>query len=360
MELPLRVASKFEVRAVIRYFTATGDDASAIHRKIHEVYGDVISIQMVRRWRQQFLDGRTDVSDEPRSGRPSEINADTINTVRFLIESDRRCTEAEIERYFDEVACNHLSHGTIVKIIHEELEMSKVCARWVPKLLTDEHKKNRMAAAIDLLSLYCEEGEKLFDRIVTGDEKWVHHYTPEMKSASRQWKTTDDPTPVKAKNQRSAGKVLLTTFWDAEGILLEEYMEPKQTVNQETYFDTLMRLRQAIKHKRPGKLSEKVLLIHDNARPHTAKLIQLLLRDFKWQIFAHPAHSPDLAPSDYHLFPNLHCHLGGRRFSSDAAVQQAVHKYFVNLDASFYASGIAKLVSRYDKCLNLYGSYVEK
>jgi histone-lysine N-methyltransferase SETMAR len=84
------------------------------------------------------------------------------------------------------------------------------------------------------------------------------------------------------------------------------------------------------------------------------------LRDFKWDVFPHPPYSPDLAASDFHLFPHLHRWLGGRRFSSDDEVKTAVHGYFENLDGTFYYTGIEKLVARFDKCLNLDGDYVEK
>ncbi len=362
MEIPLPVASDIEIRSVIRFFTALGDTGAAIHRKIEEVYGEGrMSSSMVRRWRQMFLSGRTNVDDEERSGRPSEaITADTINTVRALIEEDRRITTRQIEKFFIEVACDPISHGTICKIIQDELEMSKVCARWVPKLLTSEHTEKRMGAALAFLSRYWEEGESLVDRIVTGDEKWVHYYTPQMKEKSKQWKRKDEQTPVKCKRERSAGKVNLTVFWDAEGIVLAEYGTKESRINKDTYFDTLMRLRTAIKNKRPGKLSKKIFLIHDNARPHTANIVQTLLADFKWEVFAHPPHSPDLAPSDFHLFPGLHCHLGGEKFKTDAEVQNAANTYFMNLDANFYRQGLQKLITRYDKCLNCSGNYVEK
>ncbi len=157
---------------------------------------------MVRRWRRQFLEGRTDISDKPRSGRPWEITEDTVNTVRCLIEEDGWRTTREIEHYLAEEALTPISHPTICKILHNEWGLSKVCARWVPKLLTDEHKQNRMAAIIEFLSQYHAEGQSLFDRIVTGNEKWIHHFTPETKQASMVWRLVDKPTPVKAKRER--------------------------------------------------------------------------------------------------------------------------------------------------------------
>jgi len=217
---------------------------------------------------------------------------------------------------------------------------------------------NRMAAGLDFLFRYHNEGEELFGRIVTGGEKWVHHFTPEMKSASRQWVGEGDPRPVKAKRERSARKVNLTAFWDSEGILLQEYST--STTNQHTYHDTLLRLRKAIQTKRPGKLSRTVVLLHNNATPHKARKIQDLLRSFKWDVFPHPAHSPDLAPSDFHLFAHLHRWLGGRRFATNDDVSAGVREYFASLDAQFYASGISKLLYRYEKCLARQGDYVEK
>ena len=66
---------------------------------------------------------------------------------------------------------------------------------------------------------------------------------------------------------------------------------------------------------RRGKLSRGILLLHDNARPHTARQIQALLREqFHWNIFEHPRYSPDLAPSDFFLFPKMMEHLAGKCF----------------------------------------------
>jgi transposase len=102
------------------------------------------------------------------------------------------------------------------------------------------------------------------------------------------------------------------------------------------------------------------VLLHDNARPHIAGLITNLLTNFRWEVFNHPPYSPDLAPSDYHAFPNLKGALGGKRFHTTRELEDAVSSYFHNLDAEWYARGIENLVSRYDKCLQRNGDYVEK
>ncbi len=86
------------------------------------------------------------------------------------------------------VEYNPLFHGTIVKIIHEELKMSKVSARWVPKLLTDVRTASRISSTTEFLTIYHQEGKGLFTQIMT-DEKWVYHYTPEMEQGINEVET---------------------------------------------------------------------------------------------------------------------------------------------------------------------------
>ena len=81
---------------------------------------------------------------------------------------------------------------------------------------------------------------------------------------------------------------------------------------------------------------------------------------FGWDLFDHPPYSPDLAPSDYHWFPNMKTWLATQPFDDDAELQAGVNEWLKSKVAKFYDDGINKLVYRYDKCLNLNGDYVEK
>uniref|UniRef100_A0A1B6F3X3 Tc1-like transposase DDE domain-containing protein n=1 Tax=Cuerna arida TaxID=1464854 RepID=A0A1B6F3X3_9HEMI len=158
----------------------------------------------------------------------------------------------------------------------------------------------------------------------------------------------------------SARKVMATVFWDKKGVILVDFLERGTTINSERYCQTLNNLRRAIQNKRRGKLSSKILLIHDNAQPHMANRTREVLESFPWELFPHPPYSPDLAPSDYHLFPTMKKWLATQRFDDDAELQQEVTNWLKTQAADFYEEGIVKLIHRYDKCLNLNGDYVEK
>jgi len=74
----------------------------------------------------------------------------------------------------------------------------------------------------------------------------------------------------------------------------------------------------------------------------------------------HPTYTPDLSPSDFHLFLHLKKSLGGKRFDDNDDLNGAVQKWLTSQAATFYEEGIQKLVTRYDKCLTNGGEYVEK
>jgi len=120
-------------------------------------------------------------------------------------------------------------------------------------------------------------------------------------------------------------------------------MPSGNTVTNATYADLFKNhLRPAIKSKRRGLLSTGVLLQHDNARPHTARLTVATIQNLSFECLPHPPYSPDLAPSDFHVFGSLKEVMGGKSFRSDDChrvstqlqlnisyqeVQQAVHEW---------------------------------
>jgi len=109
-----------------------------------------------------------------------------------------------------------------------------------------------------------------------------------------------------------------------------------------------------------GMLAKGVVLLHDNARPHTAARTNALIKLFNWEIFDHPPYSPDLAPSDYHLFTKMKIWLATQRFHTNKELMDGVDNRLHNLAAPFFGEGLQKLVSQYDRCLIVECNYVEK
>jgi len=119
-------------------------------------------------------------------------------------------------------------------------------------------------------------------------------------------------------------------------------------------------MRPAIKSKRRGFLSTGVLLQHDNARPHTARSTVATIQDLSFECLLHPPYSPDLVPSDFHVFGPLKEAMGGKSFTSDEEVQQAVHEWLRSQPKDFLPRGIHALPKRWNTCMVRNGDYVEK
>jgi len=107
-------------------------------------------------------------------------------------------------------------------------------------------------------------------------------------------------------------------------------------------------------------LSSGVLLQHDNARPHTAHTTVATMTDLHFKCLPKPPYSPDLAPSDFHMFGPLKEAMGGKKFHSFEEVCHAVHEWLRRLPKEFFSKGIYALCKSWRTCIERGGDYVEK
>lgn len=122
----------FEQRCAIRFCFKLGHSATETFQKLQQAYGEnVLSRAQVFRWFKAFSEGIELIEDEPRSRRPSTSKNDE-NIIRFrdLVRSDRRLTVRMIREQLG------LSHTIVHQILTIDLEMRKICAKMVPKIVT--------------------------------------------------------------------------------------------------------------------------------------------------------------------------------------------------------------------------------
>jgi len=343
-------------RYVIQYFHLKGLSPTNIKAELDSTLGESApSFTTVKYWVAEFKRGRTSCQDEHRSGRPNEVTTpEMVKKIHKMVLDDRRLKVRELA---DMVG---ISKSAVHRILTENLDMRKLCARWVPRLLTMEQKQRREDVSIECLAMFHSNKAEFLRRFITMDETWVHHFTPETKEQSKQWTAREESAPKKAKTVPSAGKVMASVFWDARGIIFIDYLQKGKTINGEYYANLLQRLSDEIKKKRPHLAKKKVLFHQDNAPVHTSVIAVAKINELNFELLPHAPYSPDLAPSDYFLFPNLKKWLGGKRFANNEEVESAVDGYFEALDGSHYKQGIEAIEYRWEKCVELKGDYVEK
>ncbi|GBN40309.1 hypothetical protein AVEN_58680-1 [Araneus ventricosus] len=159
---------------------------SDIHWQICEVYGATALCEgKVRKWVRDFKIGCDNIHDDSLSSHPSVITDNMVASVEVKILENRRFAISTLSSDFLEV-----SRSVLYKIVSEKLNFKKLCSRWVPKLLTQDHKNKRFECSLNFLIHYNEEGDTMLSQIVTGDETWVSHVTPESKQQSVEWRDT--------------------------------------------------------------------------------------------------------------------------------------------------------------------------
>ena len=227
------------------------------------------------------------------------------------------------------------SHGSVSTILHDLLGMCKLTACWVPKSLSDEQMATCRASVCSTLLKRFRSKDDFLLHLVTVDETWVHYYEPENKAQSHQWVGPGSPRPKKFKMQPSAGKVMATVFWGAKGVIMLDFLPKRSTITGVHYANLLDQVRTAICEKRRGKLSKGVLLQQGNARVPTCKVAMGAVERNGYELIPHPANSPDRAPSDFFLFPNMKKDIRGLHFRSDEEVMTAVEEESMERTLSF-------------------------
>lgn len=342
-------------RICIKFCVKNEIKCNKVCEMLTKAYGEsAMKKTSVYEWYKRFQDGRENVEDDERSGRPSTSTTDeNVEKVRAMVMNDRRITIREVA---DDVG---ISIGSCHDIFANILGMKRVAAKFVPKLLNFEQKQQRMEVAQESLNEVNVDSD-LLKRVITGDETWVYGYDVETKAQSSQWRHPGSPRPKKARQVRSNVKVMLTVFFDFNGIVHHEFLPQGETINKEYYLQVQRRLREAVRRKRPDLWQNNSwLLHHDNAPAHTSLLVRGFLAKNNTVMMPQPPYSPDMAPCDFFLFPKIKKTLKGLRFGSMDNIKSASLKELKAITKIEFQKCFEDWKKRWHKCIISSGDYFE-
>ncbi|UYV60948.1 hypothetical protein LAZ67_1002906 [Cordylochernes scorpioides] len=230
--------------------------SAEIFRMLQTAYGDaVMSRTRVFEWYKCFKEGREETANNERSGRPS-----TSTTPKKVNKGGRR-------RSWDIIRVDSIDNEG-----HFGSEKTQ-------RPTTDD--------------------PELLKRVITGDEIWIYGFDSETNQQASERCFKNEPRPKKAGKAPKKVKVMLTVFFDYQGIVHHEFQQQGSTITVDSYLGVLRRLREAIRQKLPELLRSKSwILHHDNAPAYTALKISKFLQDHSTSVFPLPPYNPDLAPCD--------------------------------------------------------------
>ena len=138
-------------------------------------------------------------------------------------------------------------------------------------------------------------------------------------------------------------------------------LQPRLTITAEVYREQLIQLNNALQRKRPeyAKRHDKVIFQHDNSRPHVARSVKDTLEALRWEVLPHPPYSPDVAPSDFHLFRSMQSALSEQKFTSYREIENWLDNWIASKDTDCFLRGISLLPERWSKVVASNGNYFE-
>jgi [histone H3]-lysine36 N-dimethyltransferase SETMAR len=335
---------KSRLRELLLYEFRKGSTTTEAYKNICQTEGpDVVSYSTVKYWFRKFSSGDEDLSDQPRSGRPTTFDQE------FLTEALSICPTSSTRQLAADIGS---SKSTVSRHLHELGFTNKKCIE-VPHALTVTQKEQRINICSDLSRF--EAGMSL-SQIITCDEKWIFL---DNRKPETQWVQPGE-TPVQTtKRKQHDPKVLLCIWWCSSGIIYFELLPNNMTITADVYQRQLQQVQHNIRNIkfsttfRPG-----VLFLQDNARPHIANNTLQKIHELRWTVLPHPAYSPDISPSNYHLFRSMEHFLRGMVFTDREQVEKGLDRFFRSKNQEFYRKGIEILPERWEKIIKQNGDYI--
>lgn len=331
-----------------------GFSARSIHTDFSKVLGDQApSYATVTRWVARFKEGREDLEDDERVGRPiTATTEENIALVRAVIQVNPFSTYDDIQ------AETSLCRGTINHIVHDCLKMRKITSRWVPHFLSEKNRVDRVRACSEWLNKFKSEAWRLCD-IVTGDESWFYWRQIGRKQSNASWVAEGESPRTVVRRDRYEPKTMVSVMFRRGGVEQITYWGKGDTITSDSYIeDCLKPLVRTINKQRPTYGCKNLKFHQDNAKPHVAKKVITFLEGHEFIIMDHPPYSPDLAPSDFWLFDFIKARLSDH--ASEESLMSAITAICNSIPKEELIKTFDKWIERLELCIKFKGDYFEQ
>jgi len=341
------IPRKQHLREVLLHYFIARKSAAETFRLLVEIYGEhAPSNTTCKEWFQRFRKNDFQTEDKERGKPPKKFE------------------DEDLEATLDEDPCQTQSElGATLNVtqpcVSQRLKALGLILKqgyWVPHELRERDIERRKTICEMLLERQTRKG--FLHRIITGDEKWISYDNRKRKAG---WVKPGELVPSTPKPNIHGLKTMLCIWWDQKGVIYHELLEQSETINGERYRLQLIRLKRALHEKRPEweDRHEKVIIQHDNARPHIHWAVKKYIEGTNWEVLPHPPYSPDIAPSDYHLFRSMQSALSGERFNSREDIQIWIDNWIASKTKDFFSRGIRLLPERWANIVASDGAYFE-
>ena len=152
---------------------------------------------------------------------------------------------------------------------------------------------------------------------------------------------------------------MVTVWWSAGGLIQYRFLNPKETITYEKYAQQIDEKYQKLQCLQQAWVKKKCSILLHSTQLLTAQPVLQKLNELGYKVLPHPPHSPDILPSNYHFFKHIDNFLQEKRFLKQQDAGNVFQEFLAFQDMDFYAIGVNKLTSCWQKCIDCNGSYFD-
>ncbi|GAB1597971.1 serine-rich adhesin for platelets-like isoform X6 [Argonauta hians] len=311
---------------------------------LHEVFQDQSpSYCTVEFWFKEF-EQTNECSDSEAVNTP--VTPQNIEAVKLILKEDSRVTYKELESVLN------IGSESVRSILHDFLYVRKLNMCWVPQILNEEQKLARMEWCEFMLKKFQNGVDETVGNIVLGVEFQLYQYT-ESKKPTALWTFLDEDYYLKWKHPQNVQKKTIVNFFNKSGNLASILLKDKSKVNPSWYLTKcLPELFEKLKDKRQG-----ILLHHSNITVLTAAVTMDYLTENSIQLITHPAHSPDLSPWEYFIYPRVKKELIGTKFTKPGDAVASFVQATTQLTPQDWTACFKSWFKHMELCVESQGNY---
>ena len=331
-----------------------GKTPRIIYQELVQAHGEAIcpAERTVERWVCEMKKGTFPLVKNKPPGRPRAVRTtDLVQDVSKMLQDNPRSSLREVALQLG------TDHMTIFRIVTCDLDLKSVCSVWVPAVLSEANKKDRIKCAKTILKnvslsvqhKYCVE-----------DELWVNWGVIGTKMQNRAWLPKGARRMTVPKPKLTPKKtMLLVAFTTNPARFSITALQKGQTIDSEYMVQFFKDTNKRFSSLRRNKIKFSELLLQiDNARPHTSKRTQSYLETTGVELLKQSPYSPDLNLCDRFLFTRLQEHCRATLYLSSGEVYEDVQRYLRQLPETYLVHELGKLCEHCKQVILAKGDYV--
>ena len=229
-------------------------------------------------------------------------------------------------------------------MVNVDLSKKSVCAKWIPYELSARNLNERVSGAEAILA-------KISQNVFVIDEKWMYQKPFPALNNIRAWVDEAGDHPKIARKMMCDIKFHIIVAINFVGQYHVEVLQQSETVNAERYIAFLQNLQ--LKYPSP------LTIMHDNARPHKAKMTEIHLQNNNILRIPQPAYSPDMSLCDRFVFRNLESSRKYIEFKDSDQVKEYVEEFLGSFTKSSLKNQLNSLKNHLKLVIENIGSYLE-